>query len=1216
MTFFIIYDSSAQTSADIPKIIPPSPNAAALEKFNTIPVDYSTGIPSIGYPLCTWIRNHIQLNLALSYHAGGNKVDDMASNTGLGWSLTGLGQVTRTVRGLPDDHPTMGYINTPILPALSTYQYDPYGYLWTNPAPSFQALVPTNTAINTYNSSDAWVTQAIDNNQLDGEQDIFSYSVPGQSGRFVIDKNKNVVLLEQTKLKVQVQYNAGGYIAGFVLTDVMGAVYKCDFVEEQSSESISSVPVSNPMPVFDCNSSWLLTKILDPSALDSIIINYSNGSVTPPCKFETGITEVQTASLNPLRNAIMAPSSVFAYSVLTTYDTHPTSISFPDGSHINFTYNFNRQDFNNNKGLTDIEETNLYGATVKKYHLFFSYFPSGPTAGWNFGPVSNNDFSVRLRLDSINLFNASGSSALTTSFIYNSTLLNGRASHNLDYWGYNVDPSRGNLSYVAKIPLTHDYAYLTPFWDGANREPDTIFSQAAILKTIKYPGKGSIDFVFENNKAYDSVKFYEDSLLIGPLEWNQSQFNLNNLFSLPSASSSSIQLLFRVVEISPRGSVPVGCFAESQDAVAATFQIRSTDATFSQDISFTYGQLTGAGYKQYINFSLNKNYRIKFVYNISTACAWSYPFKAVVSGYYHTAKRDKVVGGLRIKSISSHDGLGGVRTKWYQYNDSLGNHTSGAFTGFATIPNYTYYRKALDETKPGTPPSINTPVFCRTSSPSNTISFNSSPLVYTRVQEFAPDSSLVERVYDPLLWLANGGSPEVYPYVPIQDIPSQSGLLKKVYIRDSLKDLKTEQTITYNKVQIYLSSQSQNRSLKVGVSSYAAPFYPATYWVAEQFFPQVTRTEVVSDETKVFTKGLILTSKSDKTYSASNYYLSSVKTTNSRNEERTETYSYSGDGTGSVYTSMIAKNMLAYLTSKTLSKTGVLGGELYKQTTNYGLFQSGSLPMIETFQTSLLGNTLQTDLTFNSYDDKGNVTQYTAKDGVITSFIWGYKKQYPVARIIGRSYSDAVSLSGLVLATVDNPSSDAVMRAELNKLRTLTGCFVTTLTYKPLVGVSSETDANGVTAYYEYDSFNRLSLVRDKDNYIIKKVCYNYAGQVIDCGVGTQAMWQAQSSSCQVSGGQFTGSRIVVEKDLNPASPTYNQTRNTTYTNDASCVCVGADKKVVNGVCETGVKQCYSSVYNSGANNWTNTYYYQWSDSSVSTNFVETAPATCYLTLP
>lgn len=50
-----------------------------------------------------------------------------------------------------------------------------------------------------------------------------------------------------------------------------------------------------------------------------------------------------------------------------------------------------------------------------------------------------------------------------------------------------------------------------------------------------------------------------------------------------------------------------------------------------------------------------------------------------------------------------------------------------------------------------------------------------------------------------------------------------------------------------------------------------------------------------------------------------------------------------------------------------------------------------------------------------------------------------------------------------------------------------------TYTYDPGVGVTSTTDPNGTTTYYEYDGLGRLVRVRDHENNIIKEYEYHYA---------------------------------------------------------------------------------------------------------------------------
>ncbi len=55
-----------------------------------------------------------------------------------------------------------------------------------------------------------------------------------------------------------------------------------------------------------------------------------------------------------------------------------------------------------------------------------------------------------------------------------------------------------------------------------------------------------------------------------------------------------------------------------------------------------------------------------------------------------------------------------------------------------------------------------------------------------------------------------------------------------------------------------------------------------------------------------------------------------------------------------------------------------------------------------------------------------------------------------------------------------------------------TGGQLTTYTYKPLVGMTSGTDENEVTTYYEYDDLGRLTTTRDDDGHIINQTGYHY----------------------------------------------------------------------------------------------------------------------------
>jgi hypothetical protein len=60
----------------ISSVLPVSPEAGSLGKFSEVPVSKATGIPNISIPLHAIEKGDINLNISLSYHSGGNRVDE------------------------------------------------------------------------------------------------------------------------------------------------------------------------------------------------------------------------------------------------------------------------------------------------------------------------------------------------------------------------------------------------------------------------------------------------------------------------------------------------------------------------------------------------------------------------------------------------------------------------------------------------------------------------------------------------------------------------------------------------------------------------------------------------------------------------------------------------------------------------------------------------------------------------------------------------------------------------------------------------------------------------------------------------------------------------------------------------------------------------------------------------------------------------------------
>lgn len=140
-----------------------------------------------------------------------------------------------------------------------------------------------------------------------------------------------------------------------------------------------------------------------------------------------------------------------------------------------------------------------------------------------------------------------------------------------------------------------------------------------------------------------------------------------------------------------------------------------------------------------------------------------------------------------------------------------------------------------------------------------------------------------------------------------------------------------------------------------------------------------------------------------------------------------------------------------------------------------------------------------------SYDPDGNIAEeQNGEYGAVTTYIWGYNGQLPILKITGASLADVTSVLGTVTVNnfrfgsiTDNSIKNAADILRNNSLTT--NALVENYTYRPLVGMTSKTDARSDSQFYIYDSFNRLTAVRDHDGNIIKTYAYNYSGPVADC---------------------------------------------------------------------------------------------------------------------
>jgi len=113
-----------------------------------------------------------------------------------------------------------------------------------------------------------------------------------------------------------------------------------------------------------------------------------------------------------------------------------------------------------------------------------------------------------------------------------------------------------------------------------------------------------------------------------------------------------------------------------------------------------------------------------------------------------------------------------------------------------------------------------------------------------------------------------------------------------------------------------------------------------------------------------------------------------------------------------------------------------------------------------------------------SYSSNGNPQEVIDRSGMHTVYLWSYNDNYLVAEIKNATLSQVASVLGISveqLASASSPSPATL--SGLHSNTALSDAMVTTWTYLPMVGITSQTDPSGMATYYSYDSLGRLKEV-------------------------------------------------------------------------------------------------------------------------------------------
>jgi hypothetical protein len=512
-------------------IIPPSPTAAALAKYGDIPVSTYTGIPNISIPIYDVRIKSLSVPVSLNFHASGVKVEEDASWSGLGWSVTAGGAISRSVRG-GDDLSLEG----------TTVRYPDY-ILPVSADANNNYLAPPN------NFNDLAFFSSVYSGARDADPDVFYFNFGGHSGKFFIKQrpttNSPYIFEIESVEKLKIALNppnsmSTGY--SWTITTENGVKYQFG-TEEKTKTSNASNDVIEPAPKLDYSpadpdpktitTSWYLDKITAPDG-NVIDLIYSSPSVTGSRKpisynedrsYPLKTEIISTTNSNCLPSGGAPPDHHYNTSLSIVYDIYLKEIRFKNGK-VRFLSSdrLDVQPVNASVAMPQkldqiiVSETSSNGDVIrdiKKFQFAYSYFTNyDPSLGYSYRTYTysypNTYSGKRLKLNSLTESNGNTVNPPYLFEYYTSPYFYGdipdKYSKSRDSWGFfnnasntiTIDPQTANGYTSTTIPPYLDLGS-NNYYTGADRAPNEDFIKLGMLKDIKYPTGGETDFEFEMN---------------------------------------------------------------------------------------------------------------------------------------------------------------------------------------------------------------------------------------------------------------------------------------------------------------------------------------------------------------------------------------------------------------------------------------------------------------------------------------------------------------------------------------------------------------------------------------------------------------------------------------------------------------------------------------------------------------------------------------------